>query len=102
MYLILLIRLMHNSFSSSISPFREFFNALIFKGKSVRFQQRMKGLFANWPFFKVLLKVQSSKLFICMLGSRAFDLGVGRSGGWGGGGLGGKFEIWGDEVDDKN
>ena len=36
-----------------------------------------------------------------MLGSRAFDLGVGRSGG-GGGGVGGKFEIWGDEVDDKN
>ena len=47
--------------------------------------------------------MQCSKLFICMLGSQAFDLGVGRSGGGGGRlGVGGKFEIWGDEVDDKN
>ena len=46
----------------------------------MRFQQRMKVLFANW-FFKVFLKVQCSKLFICMLGSQAFDLGVGSGGG---------------------
>ena len=44
----------------------------------MRFQQRMKGLFANWPFLKVLLKVQC-KLFICMLSSQAFDLGAGES-----------------------
>ena len=31
---------------------RGVFNALICKGKPVRFQQRMKGLFANWPFLK--------------------------------------------------
>ena len=31
---------------------RGVFNALIFTGKQVRFQQRMKGLFANWPFLK--------------------------------------------------
>ena len=55
------------------------FNALIFKGKPVRFQQRIKGLFANWPFFKVLLKVQCRKLFICMRSSQAFDLGVDKS-----------------------
>ena len=79
MCLILFIRPMHDSFNSSISPFRGVFNALIFKGKLVRFQQRMKGLFANWPFFKVLLKVQCRKLFICMRSSKAFDLGVGES-----------------------
>ena len=61
-------------------PLEGVFNTLIFKGKSVRFQQRMKVLFANW-FFKVFLKVQCSKLFICMLGSQAFDLGVGSGGG---------------------
>ena len=53
-------------------------------------------------FFKVLLKVLCSKLFICMLGSQAFDLGVGSEGEGGGGGAGWKFEIVGDEVDDKN
>ena len=39
-----------------------------------------------------------------MLGSQAFDLGVGSEGegGGGGGGAGWKFEIVGDEVDDKN
>ena len=39
-----------------------------------------------------------------MLGSQAFDLGVGsegEGGGWGEG-AGWKFEIVGDEVDDKN
>ena len=45
----------------------------------MRFQQRIKGLFANWPFFKVLLKVQCRKLFICMRSSQAFDLGVDKS-----------------------
>ena len=45
----------------------------------MRFQQRMKGLFANWPFFKVLLKLQGRKLFICMRSSQAFDLRVGES-----------------------
>ena len=45
----------------------------------MHFEQRMKGLFANWPFFKVLLKVQCRKLFICMRSSQAFDLGVGES-----------------------
>ena len=45
----------------------------------MHFEQRMKGLFANWPFFKVLLKVQCKKLFICMRSSQAFDLGVGES-----------------------
>ena len=60
------------------------FNALIFKGKSVRFQQRMKGLFAKFAFFKVLLKVQCSKLFICILSSQAFELGwIGGGGGRG-------------------
>ena len=39
-----------------------------------------------------------------MLGSQAFDLGVGSEGEGGGGGEGAgwKFEIVGDEVDDKN
>ena len=40
-----------------------------------------------------------------MLGSQAFDLGVGSEGEGGGGwgeGAGWKFEIVGDEVDDKN
>ena len=38
-----------------------------------------------------------------MLGSQAFDLGVGSEGeGAGGEGAGWKFEIVGDEVDDKN
>ena len=52
-------------------PLEGVFNTLIFKGKSVRFQQRMKVLFANW-FFKVFLKVQCSKyypncLFVCLV-----------------------------------
>ena len=69
---ILLITLKHNSFISSISiPLQGVFNAFIFKGKSVRFQQRMKGLFAKFVFFKVLLKVQYSKLFICILSGQA-------------------------------
>ena len=37
-----------------------------------------------------------------MLGSQAFDLGVGSEGEGGGEGVGWKFEIVGDEVDDKN
>ena len=46
---ILLIRLdMHNSFNSSISRL-ESFQRFEFKGRSVRFQQCMKVLFANWP-----------------------------------------------------
>ena len=84
-------------------PLQGVFNALIFKGKSVRFQQRMKGLFAKCALFKVLLKVQGSKLFICILSSQAFELG------WiweGGGGVvsegGWNFESLGDEVDHKN
>ena len=55
----------------------------------MRFQQRMKGLFAKFAFFKVLLRVQYSKLFICILSSHAFELGWwggGGGGGWGGGG----------------
>ena len=34
------------------SPPSESFNALIHKSKSVRFEQRIKVLFANWPFLK--------------------------------------------------
>ena len=50
----------------------------------MRFQQRMKGLFAKFAFFKVLLKVQCSKLFICILSSQAFELGyIGVGGGEG-------------------
>ena len=44
----------------------------------------MKGLFAKCALFKVLLKVQGSKLFICILSSQAFELGWiwgGRGGG---------------------
>ena len=71
-------------------PLQGVFNAFIFKGKSVRFQQRMKGLFAKFAFFKVLLRVQYSKLFICILSSHAFELGW-----WGGGGgLGGVGVGW--------
>ena len=39
-------------FQKFILPLRGVFNDLIFNGKSVRFQQRMKGLSANWPFLK--------------------------------------------------
>ena len=54
----------------------------------MRFQQRMKGLFAK--FALVLLRVQYSKLFICILSSHAFELGW-----WGGGGgLGGVGVGW--------
>ena len=52
----------------------------------MRFQQRMKGLFAKFAFFKVLLKVQCSKLFICILSSQALELGWIGGGGVGGGG----------------
>ena len=45
----------------------------------MRFQNRMRVLFANWPF----LKVQCSKLFICMLSSQAFALLVGSGGDFG-------------------
>ena len=86
---ILLITLKHNSFNSSISdPPSGSFQRFDFKGKSVRFQQRMKGLFAKFAFFKVLLKVQCSKLFICILSSQAFELGWM---GGGGGGMGGEW-----------
>ena len=52
MCLILLIRLIAQLFQKfNLTP-RGVFNALIFKGKPVRFQQRMSGLFANWPFLK--------------------------------------------------
>ena len=56
-----------NSFNSSISPsFR--FQRFDFKGKSVRLKRRMKDLFPNWPSLsKVLLKVQCSNLFICII-----------------------------------
>ena len=57
----------------------------------MRFQQRMKGLFAKFAFFKVLLRVQYSKLFICILSSHAFELGWW---GGGGGGLGGVGVGW--------
>ena len=64
----------------------------------MRFQQRMKGLFAKFAFFKVLLRVQYSKLFICILSSQAFELGW--CGGEGGGGRGRVGEIL--RVNDKN
>ena len=51
---ILLITLKHNSFNSSISdPPSGSFQRFNFKGNSVRFQQRMKGLFAKFAFLKV-------------------------------------------------
>ena len=37
------------------------------------------GFICKLAFFIVLLKVQCSKLFICMRSSQAFDLGVGES-----------------------
>ena len=52
----------------------------------MHFQQGMKGLSAKFTFFKVLLKVQCSKLFICILSSQAFELGWIGGGGEGGGG----------------
>ena len=45
----------------------------------MRFQNRMRVLFANWPF----LKVQCSKLCIGILSSQAFALSVGSGGGFG-------------------
>ena len=99
--LILLIRIMHNSFNSSICPFREL-STLWFLRANRCVSNSVRRFYSQIGLFKVLLKVQCSKLFICMLGSQAFDLGVGS--GWGGGGgfVGWKFEILGDEVDDKN
>ena len=87
-------------------PLQGVFNAFIFKGKSVRFQQRMKGLFAKFVFFKVLLRVQYSKLFIwVILSCYAYANLVARPLSWGGLGGGGGEGGWGGEivrVSDKN
>ena len=40
-------------FNLTVTP-QGVFNALIFKGKPVRFQQRMTGLFANWLFYSAM------------------------------------------------
>ena len=62
----------------------------------MRFQQCMKGLFANRSFFKSLNNSAMyivANLFICMISSR---------GGGGGGGGELNYEILGDEVDYNN
>ena len=61
---------MHSSFNS-----QGVFNNLIFKGKGA-FPTAYEGYICKLAFFKVLLKVQCSKLFICKLSSQAFDLGL--------------------------
>ena len=78
--LILLIRPMHDSFNSSISPLGEFstlwfLRANRFVSNSLWRVYLQTGLF----YSLIILKVQRSKLFICMLSSQAFDLGVGES-----------------------
>ena len=58
---------------TTLLPCQGVFNDLIFKGKSVRFQQRMKALFANWSFFKSLNNSAMyivANLFICMISSQ--------------------------------